>query len=69
MPNDTNHPMPRETLTTNPWSLPGYGDDYADQLDSIDAEGCVPVPQGPGLGITYDWQAIEAQAVEQRVIT
>jgi L-alanine-DL-glutamate epimerase-like enolase superfamily enzyme len=55
--------------TANPWSLPVYGDDYADQLETIDGEGCVPVPQGPGLGITYDWQAIEAQAVERRVIT
>ncbi len=54
--------------TANPWSLPVYADGYADQLDSIDAEGCVPVPQGPGLGVTYDWAAIAAQAVEQRVI-
>jgi L-alanine-DL-glutamate epimerase-like enolase superfamily enzyme len=54
--------------TANPWSLPVYGDDYADQLETIDGEGRVPVPQRPGLGITYDWQAIEAQAVERRVI-
>jgi L-alanine-DL-glutamate epimerase-like enolase superfamily enzyme len=34
---------------------PVYACGYSDQLDCIDADGCVPVPQGPGLGVTYDW--------------
>jgi L-alanine-DL-glutamate epimerase-like enolase superfamily enzyme len=32
-----------------------YKDDYRDTLDAIDADGCVPVPQGPGLGVAIDW--------------
>src|SRR5262249_43817042 len=27
-----------------------YGQGYRDALDAIDRDGCVPVPQGPGLG-------------------
>lgn len=34
---------------------PCYADGYRDELDSIDKDGCVPIPQGPGLGVTYDW--------------
>lgn len=37
---------------------PVYACDYSDQLDSIDPEGRVPVPVGPGLGVTYDWDFI-----------
>lgn len=29
---------------------------YRDALDAIDADGCVPVPQGPGLGVEIDWE-------------
>jgi len=35
-----------------------YLDGYRDALDSIDSEGYVDVPQGPGLGVTYDWDFI-----------
>jgi hypothetical protein len=31
---------------------PIYTDDYSDQLDNVGADGCVPVPDGPGLGVT-----------------
>jgi L-alanine-DL-glutamate epimerase-like enolase superfamily enzyme len=31
-------------------------------LDCIDAEGRVAVPDGPGLGIVYDWDYIAAHA-------
>jgi len=36
-----------------------YACDYRDGLDAIDANGNVDVPQGPGLGVTYDWALIE----------
>jgi L-alanine-DL-glutamate epimerase-like enolase superfamily enzyme len=36
---------------------------YPDQLDEIDASGCVRVPLGPGLGVTYDWDLIRAHQV------
>ena len=34
--------------------------DFPDTLDAIDASGHVPVPGGPGLGVTLDWEFIEA---------
>ena len=36
-----------------------YACDYRDGLDAIDENGCVDVPHGPGLGVTYDWALIE----------
>lgn len=32
--------------------------DYDDDLTAIDANGHVPVPQGPGLGVTIDWDYV-----------
>ena len=37
-----------------------YASDYKDGLEAIDQNGCVDVPEGPGLGITYDWQYIKS---------
>ena len=34
--------------------------EYDDQLESIDGDGTVAVPDGPGLGVEYDWSYIEA---------
>lgn len=39
---------------------PVYACGYNDQLDCVGADGCVAVPQGPGLGVVYDWGFIEA---------
>jgi len=52
----------------NAWSLPVYADDYSDQLDCIGADGCVGVPDGPGLGVAYDWAAIERAKIDSCVI-
>ncbi len=52
----------------NAWSLPIYADGYSDELDCIDADGCVGVSQGPGLGVSYDWEAIRKSTVETIVI-
>ena len=38
---------------------PVYICGYSDQLDCVGADGCVPVPDGPGLGVVYDWAFIE----------
>jgi L-alanine-DL-glutamate epimerase-like enolase superfamily enzyme len=38
---------------------PVYRCGYSDQLDCIDADGTVPVPDGVGLGVDYDWDFIE----------
>ena len=47
---------------------PVYKDGYGDQLDSIDQDGCVSVPQGPGLGVEYDWAAIEKYRGDEIII-
>ncbi|MBT5810871.1 MAG: mandelate racemase/muconate lactonizing protein [Rhodospirillaceae bacterium] len=52
----------------NAWSLPIYEGGYSDQLDCIDSDGCVSVPDGPGLGMRYDWDAIKRTALETIVI-
>lgn len=41
---------------------PVYKGDYTDQVDAIDDEGTVPVPDGPGLGVDYDWEFIDKNA-------
>jgi L-alanine-DL-glutamate epimerase-like enolase superfamily enzyme len=32
-------------------------------FDGIDEEGCVSVPQGSGLGVSYDWDFIAKHTV------
>jgi L-alanine-DL-glutamate epimerase-like enolase superfamily enzyme len=34
---------------------PLFADGYSDDLDSVDKNGRVHVPEGPGLGVTLDW--------------
>ncbi|MEZ4868865.1 MAG: enolase C-terminal domain-like protein [Caldilineaceae bacterium] len=38
---------------------PVYICGYSDQPEDLGADGCVPVPSGPGLGVSYDWDFIE----------
>lgn len=38
---------------------PVYACGYSDALECVDKAGTVPVPTGPGLGVTYDWGYIE----------
>jgi L-alanine-DL-glutamate epimerase-like enolase superfamily enzyme len=42
---------------------PVYACGYSDQLDCVDQDGCVPVPEGPGLGVSYDWDYIRRNAI------
>ena len=37
-----------------------YADGYSDDLESVDAQGTIPVPQGPGLGVTINWDWVLA---------
>ena len=41
-----------------PFHAPVYLGGYEDLIDSIDENGCVEVPDGPGLGVDYDWDYI-----------
>ncbi|MFC6941717.1 enolase C-terminal domain-like protein [Salinirubellus sp. GCM10025818] len=52
-----------DTANTQP---PVYEGGYEDQLDSIDSDGTVGVPDGPGLGVEYDWDYIEDNALGGR---
>ena len=54
------HPKLRST------GPPIYEDGYEDGLDAVDSEGCVAVPEGPGLGVTYDWDLIARNRVGGR---
>lgn len=38
---------------------PVYTCGYSDQPEDLGADGCVPVPTGPGVGVRYDWNFIE----------
>ncbi len=40
---------------------PVYACAYSDQPEDLGEDGCVPVPDGPGLGVQYDWDFIERQ--------
>ena len=48
--------------TTKP---PIYACGYSDNLDSVDANGHVAVPTGPGLGVTIDWDWVRAHEVDR----
>ena len=37
-----------------------YDCGYKDGLEAIDEHGCVGVPEGPGLGVQYNWEFINA---------
>ncbi|MCZ6678752.1 MAG: mandelate racemase [Candidatus Poribacteria bacterium] len=43
---------------------PIYPPEFTDELENIDANGHVPVPQGPGLGVEMDWDYINAHRVD-----
>lgn len=46
---------------------PCYADGYKDELDSIDENGMIDIPNGPGLGVTYDWDWLDAHTTNRYV--
>jgi L-alanine-DL-glutamate epimerase-like enolase superfamily enzyme len=54
--------------TRNAWSPPIYACGYHDELDCVDTDGNVSVPQGPGLGVEYDWPYIDTHSVHRCTI-
>ena len=46
---------------------PVYTCGYSDQPDALGADGCVPVPDAPGLGVSYDWDFIARNRVNHVV--
>ena len=48
-------------------AVPVYTNGYRDDLNAVDADGCVPVPEGPGLGVEYDWDYIRKHRTGREV--
>ena len=44
---------------------PVYQCGYSDQLDCVDSDGMVDVPDAPGLGVQYDWGFITSHQTSQ----
>ncbi|MXY84181.1 MAG: mandelate racemase [Gemmatimonadetes bacterium] len=55
------HPLVKNTKP------PVYPPEFTDELENVDAQGHVPVPQGPGLGVEMDWDYIEGHKRGERV--
>ena len=43
---------------------PIYPPEFTDELENVDGNGHVTVPQGPGLGVEIDWGYVEANKVD-----
>ena len=41
-----------------PYNPPVILNGFDETLEADDSDGCVPVPEGPGLGVEYDWDFI-----------
>jgi len=48
---------------------PVYTCGYSDQPEDLPANGCVPVPEGPGLGVSYDWEFIRNNKTQELEFT
>jgi L-alanine-DL-glutamate epimerase-like enolase superfamily enzyme len=49
--------------------IPLYADpQWVDNLESVDEHGCLPVPDGPGLGVDFDWAWIDAHTARVDVV-
>lgn len=46
---------------------PVYICGYSDQPADVPADGCVPVPDGPGLGVSDDWAFIDRHKTQEFV--
>lgn len=48
---------------------PVFGSGYSDALEDIGPDGCMPVPDGAGLGVEYDWDYIVANRTAHQEFT
>lgn len=46
---------------------PVYTCGYSDQLEAVAPDGTFPVPDGPGLGVSYDWEYIRSHQTLARL--
>ena len=54
-------------LDPPPTYPPVYLGDYIDSIDAVDENGCVEVPEGPGLGVELDWDYITSHLTSSAV--
>lgn len=47
---------------------PIYTCGYSDEPEDVGKDGCFPVPTGPGLGVSYDWDFIGRNELDAVVI-
>ncbi|ACQ81795.1 Mandelate racemase/muconate lactonizing protein [Beutenbergia cavernae DSM 12333] len=52
----------------NPLHPPVYAGDYVEDASAVGEDGCVAVPEGPGLGIEYDWAYLRAHQVDRVLV-
>ena len=43
--------------------------DYSDDLDAIDSDGNVWAPDGPGIGVEFDWDWINSHKIGEEIIS
>ena len=55
------HPLVKKT---KPPILPP---EFTDELENVDGDGCVSVPDGPGLGVELDWEFINGNKTDEQV--
>ena len=48
------------------WVANIYACGYRGTLNSIDADGMVTVPTGPGWGVTCDWEFMRSHQIDQK---
>jgi hypothetical protein len=41
---------------------------YSDSPEQVAKDGSFPVPNGPGLGVSYDWEFIRRHETGRRVV-
>jgi len=55
------HPLVKNTKP------PIFPPEFTDDLENVDSDGCVSVPNGPGLGVELDWDFIKANKTGEQV--
>ncbi len=45
-----------------------FGEGYDDGLEAVDSDGMVPVPDGPGMGVEWNWDAIDHMTTVTKVV-
>lgn len=57
-----------DPTTGNVGMPPVFADDYVEDLNAVGTDGCVGVPEGSGLGVSYDWERLGTLNADTMVI-